>query len=299
MKSKIIFIISFFALILFVSCEKSELPDRTLEATGAKVCFFNLSTDAPEINLYFNDQRVTTQMSSVTNRLRGVPYRSSYPGAITIVPTSTTSPTSYVGAEYFVANGGSTTIAAKDTALFTGHTTFFTTTFDFDPSKYYSLFAVEPKAAMMPVIIEDDIKPFVSSTKSRIRSVNMLSGVSGDKVDFWLIHQPASGKPAIPAYKLSSSVSYKGATAFVDTISSGTYKWMLVKAGAVPTTNTPPTTLGTAYNLNFATADIIINKASGNTSLSSRTTYSFLFFGKVGGTGTAAPYGNIFRNRLN
>jgi len=299
MKSKISIILPLFAMLFIVSCEKSELPDRTMEATGAKVIFFNLSSDAPEVNLYFNDSRVTTQMSSVTKRLRGIPYRSSYPGAVTIVPTASTAPASYVGAEYFVTKGGNTNIVAKDTAIFTGHTTFFTSSFDFNPEKYYSLFVVEPKATMVPVVIEDNIVPFTTKLKTRIRSVNMISGVAGDKLDLWLIHQPASGKPAMPAYKLSSAVSYKGATSFTDTISSGTYKWMVTKAGAVPTTNTPPTVLGTSYNLNFATADIIINKASGNTSFSQRTTYSFLFFGKVGGTGTAAPYGNIFRNRLN
>lgn len=299
MKAKTLLILPLLAFILFVSCEKSDLTDRIDESTGAKVVFFNLSTDAPEMNLYFNDSRVTTQMSSTISKLRGIPYRSSYPGAITIVPTTSTSPTSYVGAEYFVTKGGNTTIAAKDTAYFAGHTTFFSSSFDFDQSKYYSLFALEPKATMTPVIIEDDIVPFIVKSKTRMRTVNMISGVAGDKVDFWLIHQPASGKPAMPAYKFSKDVSYKGATIFTDTISSGTYKWMVVKAGAVPTTNTAPTALGTPYNLNFATADIIINKATGNTSLSQRTTYSFLLFGRVGGTGTAAPFGNIFRNRLN
>ncbi len=299
MKAKTLIILPLLALLLFVSCEKSEMPDRVDEAIGAKVLFFNLSSDAPEMNLYFNDSRVTTQLSNVANKLRGVPFRSSYPGSITIVPTTTTTPTSLIGAEYFVTKGGVTNIVAKDTAFFKGHTTFFTASFDFNPNKYYSIFAVEPRASMTPVIMEENIVPFITNNKTRMRTVNMISGAIASKIDFWLIHQPASGRPAMPAYKLSADVLYKGATAFADTISAGTYKWMVVKAGAVPTTNTPPTALGTPFNLNFATADIIINKATGNTSLSQRTTYSFLLFGSVGGAGTAAPFGNIFRNRLN
>lgn len=299
MKAKSFLIISILSLVLLVSCEKSEIPDRIMEADGARVCFFNLSTDAPEINLYFNDVRVTTQSSAVIGKLRGIPYRSSYPGAVTIIPTTSTTPTSYVGAEYFVTAAGNTNIKAKDTLFVAGHTTFFTTSFNFEQDKYYSVFAVEPKAAMMPVIIEDKIEPFNTNLKTKMRCVNMLSGVTGNKIDLWLIHQPATGKLAIPAYKVSSGVDYKGATQFTDTISSGTYKWMVTKTGAVPTANTPPAVLGNPYTLTFAATDIIIDKASGNTSLSQRTTYSFLLMGKVGGTTTAAPYGNIFRNRLN
>ena len=299
MKAKSFLIISLLSLMLMVSCEKSEIPDRIMVAEGARVCFFNLSTDAPEINLYFNDARVTTQSSSVIGKLRGIPFRSSYPGAVTIIPTTATTPTSYVGAEYFVTEAGNINITAKDTLFKAGHTTFFTTSFNFEKDKYYSVFAAEPKAAMLPVIIEDKIEAFTTNLKTKLRCVNMLSGVAGNKIDLWLIHQPATGKSPIPAYKISSGVDYKGATQFTDTISSGTYKWMVTKAGAVPTANTPPATLGSPYNLTFAAADIVINKATTNTSFSQRTTYSFLLFGKVGGTTTAAPYGNIFRNRLN
>jgi len=286
-------------LALLASCEKSEIPDRIMEADGARVCFFNLSTDAPETNLYFNDVRVTTQSSTILGKLRGIPYRSSYPGAVTIIPTATTVPTSYVGAEYFVTPAGNINITAKDTLFRAGHTTFFTTSFNFENDKYYSVFAVEPKAAMLPVIIEDKIEAFTTPLKTKMRCVNMLTGVAANKIDFWLIHQPATGLPARPAYKFSAGVDYKGATQFNDTISSGTYKWMVTKAGAVPTANTPPAALGTPYTLTFAAADVIIEKASGNTSLSQKTTYSFLLLGKIGGTGTAAPFGNTFRNRLN
>jgi hypothetical protein len=49
-------------------------------AQGARVVFINFSQDSPEINLYFNGNRVTTQQSTVVNKLRGIPFRSSYPG---------------------------------------------------------------------------------------------------------------------------------------------------------------------------------------------------------------------------
>lgn len=298
MKTKSIIFITLLSVVLFVACEKSPLPDRTMVAEGARICFINFSPDAPEINLYFNDTRVTTQQSTVVGKLRGIPFRSSYPGSITQTPAATTVPSPYIGGEYFVAPEGNTTIKAMDTAYVTGFSTFFTTSYTFAKDKYYSIFAMDAKSTMAPVIIEDNIVAFETLKKTKIRCVNAISGVAGNKIDVWLIPQPALTAMAFAPYKLASGLDYKAATAFSDTISAVNYKWMVTKAGAVPTANTAPTTVGTPYNLTFAAADIIINKASANTSFAERTTYSFLFWGQAAGTGVKAPYGSTFRNRL-
>jgi hypothetical protein len=298
MKTKSIIITSLLSLILFVACEKSVLPDRTDIAEGARICFINFSPDAPEMNLYFNDIRITTQQSTVVGKLRGIPFRSSYPGSITIIPTATTVPSPYIGAEYFMTTAGATAIKAMDTAFVTGHTTFFLTNFTFEKDKYYSIFAMDPMATIAPVIIEDNIVAFETLKKTKIRCVNAISGVAGNKIDVWLIHQPALGSGAYAPYKLASGLDYKGATIFTDTISAANYKWIVTKAGAVPSANTPPISLGTPYTLNFATADVIIKASTGNTNLAERTTYSFLFYGQSAGTGVKAPFGSTFRNRL-
>lgn len=298
MKTKSIITISLLLMILFVACEKSILPDRTDVADGARICFINFSPDAPEINLYFNDVRVTTQQSTAVGKLRGIPFRSSYPGSITNPPTSSTVPSPYIGAEYFIATVGNTAITAKDTAIVNAPTTFFTTNFNFEKDKYYSIFAMDAKSTMAPVIVEDNIVAFETLKKSKIRCVNAISGVAGNKIDVWLIHQPALSSFAYPPYKLVSGLDYKSVTQFTDTITAANYKWIVTKAGAVPTVNTPPTAVGVPYTLNFATTDFIIKAASGNTNLAERTTYSFLFFGQASGTGVKAPFGSTFRNRL-
>lgn len=297
MKNISIVITSLLSTVFFMACEKSILPDRTDVAEGARICFIHFSPDAPEMNLYFNNARVTTQQSTTVGKLRGIPFRSSYPGSITIIPTATTIPSPYVGAEYFVAAPGNTTIVAMDTVALTP-TTFFTTSFNFEKDKYYSIFAMDAKASMAPVVVEDNIVAFETLKKSKIRCVNAISGVAGNKIDIWMIHQPAVTAWAYPTYKLASNMDYKSVTLFSDTISAANYKWMVTRAGAVPTANSAPTTVGTPYNLTFAAADIIINKATGNTNFAERTTYSFLFFGKFGATGVSAPFGSTFRNRL-
>lgn len=297
MKTNSFIITLLLSMMLFTACEKSLLPDRTVVADGARICFFNLSPDAPEMNLYFNNVRVTTQQSTIVGKLRGIPYRSSYPGPITIVPTATTVPAPYVGAEYFVTTAGTTAIIAKDTVAAIP-TTFFTTNFNFVKDKYYSFFASDPKSTMAPFVIEDNIVAFETLKKSKIRCVNAISGVVGNKIDVWMIHQPTLTSWAIAPYKLASGLDYKGATQFTDTISSANYRWIVTKAGAVPTATTTPTAVGAAYTMTFATADVIIKVATTNTNLAERSTYSFLFYGLATGTGVSAPFGSTFRNRL-
>lgn len=297
MKTKSIIIFSLLCMVFFVACEKSLLPDRTDVAEGARICFINFSPDAPEMNLYFNDARVTTQQSTIVGKLRGIPYRNSYPGSITITPTATTVPSPYIGAEYFMATPGTTAITAKDT-LFVNPTTFFTTSYTFVKDKYYSIFAVDPKVSMAPFIIEDNIVAFETLKKSKIRCVNAISAVPGNKIDVWLIHQPALTSWAYAPYKLASGLDYKGATLFTDTITAANYRWIVTKAGAVPTATTPPATVGLGYTLTFATADVIIKVATSNTNFAERSTYSFLFYGLATGTGVSAPFGSTFRNRL-
>jgi hypothetical protein len=301
MKTKSILIISLLSLGLFMACSKSPLPDRTMVATGARVVFINFSQDSPEINLYFNGNRVTTQQSTVVGKLRGIPFRSSYPGSITQIPAATTVPTPYIGMEYFVTPEGTTAIVAKDTGVVAAPITFFTTSFNFVKDKYYSVFATDAKATMTPMIIEDNIVPFTTVKKTKLRVVNALSGVAGNSIDVWMIPQPSLTAWAFAPYKLASGLAYQQATTFADTTSQYNwgYKWMVVKAGAVPTANTAPTVIGTSYNLTFAAADIIINKVTAtNTTFADRTTYSLLIYGKFGATGVAAPYGSFFRNRL-
>jgi hypothetical protein len=297
MKTKSILTISLFSLFLFVACEKSILPDRTAVADGARVCFINFSPDAPEMNLYFNNIRVTTQQSTIAGKLRGIPYRSSYPGSITIIPTATTVPSPYIGAEYFMATPGTTAILAKDTVAATP-TTYFTTSFNFVKDKYYSIFAVDTKSAMAPVIVEDNIVAFETLKKAKIRCVNAIAGVSTNKIDVWLIHQPTLTSWAYAPYKLASGLDYKGATLFTDTITAANYRWIVTKAGAVPTATTAPAAVGVGYTLTFATADVIIKVATSNTNFAERSTYSFLFYGLATGTGVSAPFGSTFRNRL-
>jgi hypothetical protein len=300
MKTKSILIASLFMGLLSTSCEKSEIPDRTDVANGARICFVNLSPDATtnEMNLYFDGLRVTSQQSTVVGRLRGIPFRSSYPGVITIAPTATTAPASYIGAEYFVATEGNRSITVKDTLYTTGHTTFLTSDFNFEKNKYYSAYAMDAKTNLSLVIVPDDVAAFGTPEKVKVRCVNALTGTAGVNIDIWMIHQPAAGKAAIPPYKIASDLVFKSVTQFTDTITSGAYKWVVTKAGAVPSENLAPTELGKPYTLSFLAADRYIN-LNVNTTFAQRTTYSFMIYGQVGAGTARTPYGSLFRHRLN
>jgi len=311
MKTKIYIIASLVLMAILIACEKSVIPDRTFIADGAKICFVNLSSDGVlltntnEINLYFNDLRVTTQQSTVAGRLRGIPFRSSYPGTVVQLPAATTYPASYIGAEYFNALPGQTNIVAMDTTLKAGQTTLFSTDFNFGKDKYYSIYAMDLRASMIPVIVEDDVVPFMTLNKVKVRAVNGLYGVTGAKVDIWLIHQPSSTELGKAPYKLVSNLDFKTVTAFTDTISSGSYKWTVTVAGASPTVIVAPTPdpvtfskLGKAFTITFPGASVLVVQANTGATFSQMTTYSLLIYGQFGKTGMLAPVGNLFRNRL-
>lgn len=296
MKAKLSIIITL--IVLLTSCEKDGITDRAEVATGARLCFYNLSPDASEINLYLNDTRVTAQLSNTKNVLRGIPYRSTFPGIVTASVVATTIPTSYIGSEYFLNAPGQYTVTVKDTAYRSGYTTFFTSSNTFEEGKYYSVFAMDSKNTMTCIITEDDLKPFTALNKIKVRIVDALLGVPGG-VDMWLIHQPATTESAIPPYKLSSSIEYKTVSSFIDTISAGNYKWMVTKAGAVPTTIIAPTSVAKPYTITFNASDIVIAQATTATTLSQKRTISFLLYGIFGSSGVKAPYGSFFVNRVN
>jgi len=299
---------------LLTSCEKNQMVDRTDPADGANICFINLSADPTttgtvktnELCLYFNDVLVTSQRSLVANRLRGIPYRSSYPGAVTAAPATSTIPTSYAGGEYFMFNPGNATVVAKDTVLKAGQSTLFTVDAVFEKNKYYSIFATGLMASMTPVIIEDPIEPFTTQKKVKLRVFNALYGVAAGSFDLWLIHQPGTSEIGMPPYKLISGLAYQSVSQFADTITYGSYKWAVTVTGTVPTAITAPTPdpdplkglKGKPYTITFPAGTTIIAPSSTSTSFGERYTYTFLVYGQFGKTSIIAPTGSLFRNRL-
>jgi hypothetical protein len=299
---------------LLTSCEKNQMVDRIDSADGANVCFINLAADPTttgtvktnELCLYFNDVLVTSQRSQTANRLRGIPFRSSYPGAVTASPTTTTYPTSYAGGEYFSFEPGTANIVAKDTVLKAGQSTLFTVDAEFEKNKYYSIFATGLLASITPVVIEDPIEPFTTKKKVKLRVVNSLYGVAAGSFDLWLIHQPGTSELGMPPYKFVSGLAYQAVSAFTDTITYGSYKWAVTVTGTVPTAITAPTPdpdplkglKGKPYTITFPAAGTIIAPSTSSTAFGERYTYSFLVYGQFGKTSIIAPTGSLFRNRL-
>jgi len=203
---------------------------------------------------------------------------------------------SNVGIEYFLQEAGNYTITVQDTAYRAGFDTLCISDQTFANNKYYSIYTMNLSTAMEMIVVEDNIYEFLDTLNTRIRVVNAVSGVAGGAIDVWLWHQPATGKLAIPPYKLASNLAFKEVTSYVDTINAGNYKWIATVAGAVPTANTPPAVLpGNAWTLTFAAADVIYSRASTSATIGSQ--YSLLVFGEKAGTSVKAPYSGLFRNR--
>jgi hypothetical protein len=299
MKKVLIIVNTLFLALILSSCDDEGIVDRSIDTTtGARISFVNLSPDSPEVNLYFNDVKVTAARSQVANVLRGIPFRSSYPGIVTTAPAATTMPTTYVGEEYFVSSPSTYTIAAKDTAYRKGFTTYFSTSSTFEDGKYYSIYAMDLSTNMTPIIVEDNIVEFQSTNKTKVRVVNALTGATGDVIDIWVIHQPGTGVLPIPAYKIASSISLKTVTSFSDTITGGNYKWIVTAAGAAPTANAAPADkYGKPWTLTFAAADVIYSNTT-STSITTSSTYSMVALGSKGGAKEKSAYCGLFRHRL-
>ncbi|MCU0456595.1 MAG: hypothetical protein MUE74_09865, partial [Bacteroidales bacterium] len=254
----------------------------------------------------FDNVLVTSQRSQTPNRLRGIPYRSSYPGSVTATPATTTVPTSYAGGEYMVVEPGPTNIVAKDTVLKAGQTTMFTVDANFERNKYYTIVACDLMAGMTPLVIEDQITSFTTPKKVKMRVLNVLYGVAANEFDLWLIHQPATAELGRPPYQLVTGLDYKTVSEFTDTITAGSYKWAVTVAGTVPTAITAPTPdpnpeiglKGKAYTITFPAGSVIIAPATAGTAFGEKYTYTLLVFGQFGKTSVIAPYGGLFRNRL-
>lgn len=296
MKKILIILNSLFLALAFTACEKDGITDRSVDFDGdPRFSFVNLSTGSPEVNLYFNGTRVTAARSQTAKVLRGIPYRSSYPGIVTATVAATTLPTSYLGEEYFTKESGNYTVTAKDTAYRAGYKTYATTSNIFQDGKYYSIYTMNPAATMEFIVVEDDIVEFQDTVYTKVRAVNAISGVPGGAVDIWLVHQPGTTSLAIQPYKMASNLAYKAVTEFCDTISGANYKWYVTIAGTVPTITNPTAPYGKPYTLAFPAGTTLY--ARDATTLGISQTYSLLSFGEYGGATVKAPFSGVYRNR--
>jgi len=169
------------ALLLSVAaltaCDKNARQDITAPASGARVKFFNFGVNAPGVNFYANDQKMTA-ISSVACQ----------PPNDTTAVCRSTGTESTVGTGYGAAGSGGlynevapgqTTLSSKITAATDKGLAIASVTASLDDAKYYSYYvggiydAASKKADAF--VVEDPIPTTIDPTQAYVRFVNAIS----------------------------------------------------------------------------------------------------------------------------
>jgi hypothetical protein len=195
---------------LLSSCEENAIIEQTEYVTsGANIRFSVAAQDAPMVNFYLNDQKVTAK-SPVNGREVGLVWSSAL--------TSAMHPSSY---GYVNVPAGNYTLAAIDTTTVPGTTNLkmnkvLSTSVQLEDKKNYTSYLVGQAGNYEVLTVKDDIPPYDFS-KSYIRFVNVMAGAPGK-----FTIKAKGTDPVTDTVVVASMVPYKGESGYVS-ITPGTY----------------------------------------------------------------------------
>ncbi len=194
---KYIYILGFLAVTALYSCDKDgvqELP--TEKPSGAQVKFFNFGLNAPGVNYYANDTKLTA-ISSTTGAesTTGVAYGGAGNGGIY----------SNVAPGQYTFKGKIAAATDKDLAV-------FNLPFTVAAGKSYSVFMsgfYNTTTKTSDGFILDDQLPAIDTGKVMVRFVNTIPNGTGPMI-LYAVNQTTNVQTQI-----GDAVAYKGAGAFV------------------------------------------------------------------------------------
>lgn len=190
--------------VALAACEKNGVQDITGSAPGAAVMFFNLGVDAPGVNFYANDQKVTAigSADSTMESPEGTDYGDVAAGG------------NYAGIEpgqYTLTGNISDTTADHNLAI-------SSLSADLADGKFYSYFqsgVYDPVAKTVDAFIVEDPLPALDRTQAYVRFVNALAGSNPLALS---VKDPDTGAETA----IGGPVAYKSAGEYV-AVPSGVY----------------------------------------------------------------------------
>lgn len=195
----------FLATLVATGCIKKEdsIPERYTAIPGdnTNVKFLMLSPDAPMVNFFVDNKKISAIAPTATNVVQGIVFPAIYPNAI----------------GYTTLPSGSMKIDAKviDSSAVRPGEIIATITPVFEPRKFYTVAIVDSMHKISTVAFEDD--PSVPDpTKAYFRVANFTSNSNTSNIKIEI--QKTSG--GFPYSKVYPAVTYKSVTAF-DTLSAG------------------------------------------------------------------------------
>ena len=252
-----IFLLAITALIGW-ACERNVLSIPSTPApTGARIKLVHAAPDAPGVNLYVNNEKVSA----------GLPTGAISTSAGTGTPAPIAFGTTFPGltANYAVVTAGqvSVSLTAPATTTATSATTVYAQPLTLEDTKYYSLLLTGTGAQPEVQLVNDDFTSAIDPNKFYVRFINLIPGA------------PAYDLLLSDGTKLATSVAYKSITPFVGVDIKNNASFLFRVAGS---------------STNVATAATFTGSTAGRV-------FTVFAQGVVGKTGTQAPKLTVYVNR--
>jgi hypothetical protein len=193
---------------IFFSCEKDGIHEIETTPTdaGAQIKFFNFGVNAPSINFYANDQKITATLSSTgAEAAAGVNYGSVFPSA-----------------NYILLSPGAYTIKGivSSTAAANPNVQVAKLDTNIEQGKFYSYYTsgiFDATAKTIEGFILEDIIPAPSATAAHVRFVNAIGNAASG---FDLI---AKNTTTLTETVVAKNVGYKTGSTFTE-VPNGVYE---------------------------------------------------------------------------
>ena len=193
---------------LFAACKKDGIHEvETINTeNGALVKFFNFGVNAPSMNFYANDQKVSATLSGTgTEATAGVNYGSVFPAT-----------------NYLLLSAGDYTFKGviPSTATADPNAVVSTITGNLENGKAYSLYTSGQYNATTKQVegfVVEDAIPAANATAAHVRFVNTISNATSG---FDLV---AKNTTTAAEIVIASNIGYKAASTFVE-VPNGVYE---------------------------------------------------------------------------
>lgn len=225
--------------VALAACEKNGVQDLTGAAPGAAVMFFNLGVDAPGVNFYANDQKVTAigSADSTMESPEGTEY-----GDVA------------AGSNYAGIKPGQYTLTGNIADTATDHNVVISSvSADLADGKFYSFYqsgVYDAGAKTVDAFIVEDPLPALDRTQAYVRFVNALAGSNSLALS---VKDPDTGAETA----IGDAIAYKSAGAYI-AVPEGLYD-IVARDGA--------TDLITATEISFSAGSIYTISAFGDITL--------------------------------
>ncbi len=197
------------SIIFLGACDKISISERDSPVTGAKLKFIAASPNAPQMNFFLNNAKVSAVNSSTTNVEQGFGFGGNFPSLeyTTVTPGS-----------------GTLSIAVPPASTLDPNAVLFTGPVSFEDNKFYTIAAVDAYDVAnkkVNTIVINDVLPAQDTSKAFVRFINLIPNSPAVT-----IVTTANNNPVV------SNVAYKSSTDFVVAPNPGISTGLTIKDAA-------------------------------------------------------------------